>query len=210
MDYGDSLVHLLTYFVINILNLSEMESTLNDKTVYNTYADIIDWDILTEREYQIIRDLKDNGIEIAPTTIIKDLSGLPIGQEEYVGDGSAFTGKKHMLSDYLNKMPHGIIDKRIPGIGATTLEIKSRRNSIIVFPTKALAYSKHLKHHNTLYIGSDIEERKRTSKAEIQHYLNTENHKKLLVVADSLKRVLALIKEENYDKYFLMIDEVDT
>lgn len=61
MDYGDSLVHLLTYFVINILNLSEMESTLNDKTVYNTYADIIDWDILTEREYQIIRDLKDNG-----------------------------------------------------------------------------------------------------------------------------------------------------
>jgi hypothetical protein len=64
-----------------------MESTLNDKTVYNTYADIIDWDILTEREYQIIRDLKDNGIEIAPTTIIKDLSGLPIGQEEYVGDG---------------------------------------------------------------------------------------------------------------------------
>ena len=31
MDYGDSLVHLLTYFVINILNLSEMESTLNDK-----------------------------------------------------------------------------------------------------------------------------------------------------------------------------------
>ena len=72
-----------------------------------------------------------------------------------------------------------------------------------------MAYSKHLKHHNTLYIGSDIEERKRTSKAEIQHYLNTENHKKLLVVADSLKRVLALIKEENYDKYFLMIDEVD-
>lgn len=41
-----------------------MESTLNDKTIFNTYADIIDWDILTEREYQIIRDLKDNGIEI--------------------------------------------------------------------------------------------------------------------------------------------------
>lgn len=209
MDYGDSLVHLLTYFVINILNLSEMESRLNDKTVYNTYADIIDWDILTEREYQIIRDLKDNGIEIAPTTIIKDLSGLPIGQEEYVGDGSAFTGKKHMLSDYLNKMPHGIIDKRIPGIGATTLEIKSRRNSIIVFPTKALAYSKHLKHHNTLYVGSSIEGKKGTSNAEIQHYINTKSYKKLLVVADSLKRVLTLIKEENYDKYFLMIDEVD-
>ena len=209
MDYGDSLVHLLTYFVINILNLSEMESTLNDKTIFNTYADIIDWDILTEREYQIIRDLKDNGIEITPTTIIKDLSGLPIGQEEYVGDGSAFTGKKHMLSDYLNKMPHGIIDKRIPGIGATTLEIKSRRNSIIVFPTKALAYSKHLKHHNTLYVGSSIEGKKGTSNAEIQHYINTKSYKKLLVVADSLKRVLTLIKEENYDKYFLMIDEVD-
>lgn len=186
-----------------------MKSALKDKTIYNTYADIIDWDSLTEKEYQTIRDLKDNGIVITPATIIKDLSGFPIGQEGYIEGSSVFTGKKNMLSDYLDKMPHGIIDKRIPGIGATTLEIKSKRNSIIVFPTKALAYSKHLKHHNTLYVGSGIEGKKRTSNAEIQHYLDTDSHKKILVVADSLKRVLTLIKEENYDKYFLMIDEVD-
>ena len=37
------------------------------------------------------------------------------------------------LADFIDKMPHGIIDKKIPGIGATTLEINSKRNSIIVF-----------------------------------------------------------------------------
>lgn len=53
-------------------------------------------------------------------------------------------------------MPHGIVNKQIPGVGATTLEINANRNSIIVLPTKALAFSKCKKHPNTLYIGSEI------------------------------------------------------
>ena len=32
------------------------------------------------------------------------------------------------LADFIDKMPHGIVDKKIPGIGATTLEINSKRN----------------------------------------------------------------------------------
>ena len=43
-------------------------------------------------------------------------------------------------------MPHGIVNKQLPGVGATTLEINSNRNSIIVLPTKALAFSKNKKH----------------------------------------------------------------
>lgn len=42
----------------------------------------------------------------------------------------------------MDKMPHGIMDKQLAGIGAITLEIKSKRDSIIVFPTKILAYNK--------------------------------------------------------------------
>jgi hypothetical protein len=47
------------------------------------------------------------------------------------------------LSDYVSSLPYGMIDKQYPGIGATTLELEnSNRNSIIVFPTRALAATK--------------------------------------------------------------------
>ena len=31
---------------------------------YNTFADVIDWDDLTEKDYQTIQELKENGITI--------------------------------------------------------------------------------------------------------------------------------------------------
>ena len=104
-------------------------------------------------------------------------------------------------------MPHGIVDKKIPGIGATTLEINSKRNSIIVFPTKALAYGKHSKHPNTLYVGSEIKgEKEKVTNQQIEEYLAKDAYKKLLVVADSLGRLLGIIGKENYKDYFLMVD----
>ena len=174
---------------------------------YNTFADVIDWDDLTEKDYQTIQELKENGITITPDTVIEDLSGFPVGEAPNKVTG-IFANKKHLLSNYLTKMPHGLVDKKIPGIGATTLEINSKRNSIIVFPTKALAYSKHSKHPNTLYVGSEIKGEKVTNQ-QIEEYLAKDGYKKLLVVADSLGRLLGIIGKENYKDYFLMVDEID-
>lgn len=175
---------------------------------YNTFADVIDWDDLTEKDYQTIQELKENGITISPDTVIEDLSGFPVGEAPNKVTG-IFANKKHLLSNYLTKMPHGLVDKKIPGIGATTLEINSKRNSIIVFPTKALAYSKHSKHPNTLYVGSEIKgEKEKVTNQQIEEYLAKDGYKKLLVVADSLGRLLGIIGK-NYKDYFLMIDEID-
>lgn len=123
------------------------------------------------------------------------------------------------LGKYFDRLPYGIINKNITGIGATTLEMNSPRNSIIVFPTKALAYSKYTskiaKHgkESGFYIGSPIG----TIKSDITHdnileYINLNNGKckKFFVVADSLPRVLRAIEEPNYKDYFLMIDEIDS
>ena len=78
--------HLL---VISILKANcEMENTKqHNQVIYNTFADVIDWDDLTEKDHQVVEDLKENGINITPTTIIKDLSGFPIGQATYAGKG---------------------------------------------------------------------------------------------------------------------------
>ena len=175
---------------------------------YNTFADVIDWDDLTEKDYQTIQELKENGITITPDTVIEDLSGFPVGEAPNKVKG-IFANKRHLLSNYLTKMPHGLVDKKITGIGATTLEINSKRNSIIVFPTKALAYGKHSKHPNTLYVGSEIKgEKEKVTNQQIEEYLAKDGYKKLLVVADSLGRLLGIIGK-NYKDYFLMIDEVD-
>lgn len=119
----------------------------------------------------------------------------------------------HKLNTYIDKMPHGIVDKQLAGIGATTLEMFSKRNSIIVFPTKILAYNKWQRNKTEfLYVGGKInEERDTTSIQEINDYLSDENiaYKKFLVVADSLYKLLQIIQKERYKDYFLMIDEVD-
>ena len=171
------------------------------EVVPNTYGDLHDAPVEYIGEGAGIKTIPQD-------TVITSLDNLLFGRppeviREEVGD--SFWN----LADFIDKMPHGIVDKQIPGIGATTLEINSKRNSIIVFPTKALAYGKHSKHPNTLYVGSEIKgEKEKVTNQQIEEYLAKGGYKKLLVVADSLGRLLGIIGK-NYKDYFLMIDEVD-
>ena len=170
------------------------------EVVPNTYGDLHDAPVEYIGEGAGIKTIPQD-------TVITSLDNLLFGRppeviREEVGD--SFWN----LADFIDKMPHGIVDKQIPGIGATTLEINSKRNSIIVFPTKALAYGKHSKHPNTLYVGSEIKGEKVTNQ-QIEEYLAKDGYKKLLVVADSLGRLLGIIGKENYKDYFLMVDEID-
>ena len=124
------------------------------------------------------------------------------------------------LSEILDFLPHGLVDKKITGIGATHLEMYCPRNSIIVTPTRALAYNKSLKDSHFLYIGSPYNG-KASSSQDIKDYLNNTSveHKKFLVVADSLPRLIHILEEKKaiqqentggYEEYFLMVDEIDT
>lgn len=124
----------------------------------------------------------------------------------------------YRLSNFIQKLPHGIIDKKATGIGATTLEIKSPRHSIIVLPTKKLAYNKYkwvvnnLGNGRALYIGSAIGEfTDKVSTKEIIRYiqLNDTHPKKFLVVADSLDYFINAVGKEVYKACFLMVDEID-
>lgn len=115
------------------------------------------------------------------------------------------------LDSVINFLPHGIINKTETGIGATTLELYSKRHSIIVEPIKITASSKAQKHGRALYVGSPTHHYpSKITKQNILAYLNDSAivHKKIVVVADSLKRVTDLIV--NNADYFLMIDEADS
>lgn len=92
------------------------------------------------------------------------------------------------LGDLLCNLSHGIIDKSETGIGATTLELESLRNSIIVEPLKVTASSK-AQRLGTLYVGSSTDDFPEAGeKSSIEEYINntTIKYKKIIVVADSL------------------------
>ena len=112
------------------------------------------------------------------------------------------------LGGIFTSLPYGIVKKSVPGIGATTLALHQPRDTIIVLPTKKLAYQKYLRGYNKertsnrfLYVGSDIPEEKCKSPTDeqIRSYIaekrtSTFPYKKILVVADSLGRVMEQIK----------------
>ena len=77
------------------------------------------------------------------------------------------------LGDIFITSPYGLIKKNRTGVGATTLELNSPRNSIIVVPTKALAYNKA-----------------KNSKVEIK---GTEKYKVLYVVPNLFYKLRMLI-----------------
>lgn len=118
------------------------------------------------------------------------------------------------LGEVLNFLPFGIINKNVTGIGATTLELEAKRDSIIVVPTKALACSKYEKNKTDyFYLGSAITGKiGKISVSQINNYIDKKIHHKFIVVADSFKRLLVAFKRKGidvYNEYFLMIDEVD-
>ena len=120
--------------------------------------------------------------------------------------------KTPYLSETISELPSGIINKTETGIGATTLELDSKRNSIIVEPLKVTASAKADK-HGALYVGSPIgSSKKKVEKKDIKNYIDDTSieFKKIIVVADSLHKVMDVIPDERHKDYFLMIDECDS
>ena len=121
--------------------------------------------------------------------------------------------KINHLSDVLFQLPAGFVYKEETGMGATTLEIFAERNSIIVEPIKITASSKAFK-HNCLYVGSSTKyhDKRSPTEAEINAYANDPSikYKKIIVVADSLPKVLEAIENSVYNDFFLVLAEIDS
>ncbi|HPT71574.1 MAG TPA: hypothetical protein PLE74_04775 [Candidatus Cloacimonadota bacterium] len=111
-------------------------------------------------------------------------------------------------------MPEGRISKEATGIGATHSEIVAPRNSIIIFPSRSIAFTKHIKHEDqqhTFYVGSYPDGKTVVTQDQITAYhQSTVQFKKILCVANSLPKVFnAIGAKEVYSHYFLMFDEID-
>lgn len=111
--------------------------------------------------------------------------------------------KGQYLSDVMNEIPSNcILSKRIPGCGATTLELETQRNSIIVVPNLPVIKSKCEKYSNLLGVYEDV------TTDKIRNYLTNNRPHKIMTTPESFGKVkTACSKIDIYNHFFLLMDE---
>ena len=113
--------------------------------------------------------------------------------------------KDQYLSDVIRQIPtNSIISKRIPGCGATTLELNTYRNSIILVPNVPVINSKCQKYKNLLGVYEKV------TVGEIAQYLHEHKLYKIMTTPESfpkVKKACELCDLNIYTDFFLLDDE---
>ena len=109
------------------------------------------------------------------------------------------------LSDVMNEiLSNCILSKRIPGCGATTLELDTNRSSIIVVPNVPVIVSKCNKYPNLLGVYEGV------NQSQIIEYLTNNPTRKIMTTPESFGKVKNACEKCNiniYSDFFLLEDE---
>ena len=113
--------------------------------------------------------------------------------------------KGQYLSDVMKEIPSDcILSKRLPGCGATTLELNTDRNSIIIVPNVPVILSKCGKHQNLLGVYQGVKENK------VIEYIASNAVSKIMTTPESFCKVKSACEKLGIDIYadfFLLMDE---
>ncbi len=109
------------------------------------------------------------------------------------------------LRDVLNEIPTNcILSKRIPGCGATTLELKTDRNSIIIVPNVPVIQSKAKKKPYPMGVYEDI------SVSDVVAYQKENSQYKIMTTPESFGKIKVACEKcgiNIYSEFFLLMDE---
>ena len=106
------------------------------------------------------------------------------------------------LSDFIDVLPsHKLINKGITGCGGTTLELKAKRNSLLLFPTIELVRSKT----NPEYLPVDGDVDIYAIRQYVAKRLSNNQFIKIIGTYDSLPKIMQAVP--GCTEYFLLIDE---
>lgn len=113
--------------------------------------------------------------------------------------------KGQYLSDVMNEIPSDcILSKKIPGCGATTLELDTKRNSIIIVPNVPVIKSKCSKYDNLLGVYENV------TADKICNYLTSNTLHKIMITPESFGKVKTACERcgiDLYSHFFLLMDE---
>lgn len=106
------------------------------------------------------------------------------------------------LNDFIDVLPsHKLINKGITGCGGTTLELKAKRNSLLLFPTIELVRSKT----NPEYLPVDGDVDIYAIRQYVAKRLSNNQFIKIIGTYDSLPKIMQAVP--GCTEYFLLIDE---
>lgn len=97
------------------------------------------------------------------------------------------------------ELPNGILNKEIPGCGATTVALTDEHKTIICSPRNELLKNKHEQYPNTLIVIGGVNSK------EIENYLQTTALPKILVSYDSVHKLIDCIKDKS--NWRVVVDE---
>lgn len=114
--------------------------------------------------------------------------------------------KGQYLSDILPEIESNIIlSKRLPGIGATTLEILTERNSIIVVPNVPVIQCKCQKHHTLFGVHENV------TANDVKNYITeSKDCYKIMTTPESFPKIKKACEELGmniYRNFFCLLDE---
>ena len=113
--------------------------------------------------------------------------------------------KGQYLSDIMNEIPSDcILSKRIPGCGATTLELNTDRNSIIIVPNVPVILSKCGKYQNLLGVYEGVKQNR------VVEYIASNAICKIMTTPESFSKVKSACEKLGiniYADFFLLMDE---
>ena len=109
------------------------------------------------------------------------------------------------LSEFLEELPKGILNKKATGVGGSQMAILSDKSYIVACPTVELIHNKQSQHENIFGIYSGV-----TYEA-LRDYVSSSTHSyKIFTTYDSLPKTVAWLKSlgiNAYSKCRLLIDE---
>ena len=113
--------------------------------------------------------------------------------------------KGQYLSDVMKEIPSDcILSKRLPGCGATTLELNTDRNSIIIVPNVPVILSKCGKHSNLLGVYEGVKPN------QVLEYIASNAVRKIMTTPESFCKVKSACEKLGiniYSDFFLLMDE---
>jgi len=128
---------------------------------------------------------------------------VQINEDEYLTD--VFKREKYEL----NAIPsNSILDKTLPGLGATYSEIEAKRNSIIIEPNVPVIKGKTERNNKLLAVYEGVADNK------IKNYLLNKDveYKKVLCTPESYLKICKIANKNNvnlYENYFCLYDECE-
>ena len=137
--------------------------------------------------------------------------------KEFNSSGEKIHLKQLLMVGYGGLIPSNVIlDKTLPGLGATSCEIECCRNSLIIEPNVPVIDGKVNKYPNTRWPYQILGIRKGTKITTIIAYLTNKDipYKKILTTPESyehkLKPAFEQLKITSYMKdYFFLLDECE-